>query len=162
MKGKLFMTSKVVIKEWVYKADQDFGFASAALANSYEFYDQLCFFFQQAGEKYLKAYIVKHELPFKKVHNLVELMEICKTNDTEFENLRDACKTLNPLYIEPRYGDTMFKIYTKEEALSAQEAARKIQQFVRKKLGIEQEITTEEMQKTEEEADQEFRELEGK
>lgn len=156
------MVSEIVVKEWLYKADQDFGFTSSALVNSYEYYDQLCFFLQQAGEKYLKAYIIKHELPFKKVHNLVELMEICKSNESEFESLRDACKTLNPLYIEPRYGDTVFKIYTREEVLSAQEAARKIQQFVRKKLGIECEITTEEMKAAEEEVDREFRELEGK
>lgn len=31
------MVNEVIVKEWLYKADQDFGFANAALANSYEF-----------------------------------------------------------------------------------------------------------------------------
>ncbi|MBM4402759.1 MAG: HEPN domain-containing protein [Candidatus Cloacimonetes bacterium] len=156
------MPHPLVIKRWLYKADQDFGFASTSLENGYEYYDQPCFFFQQAAEKYLKAYTLHHNLRFEKTHDLLKLLEICKENDIDFEELKGAASELNTLYIEPRYADAGFKLYTKEETLSAQVAARKIQQFVRKKLGVEREITTEEMKATEEEADKQFQQFEGK
>lgn len=154
------MPHPIIVKRWLYKAGQDFGFASTSLVNGYDYYDQPCFFFQQAAEKYLKGYILYHNLQFEKTHDLLKLLETCKKNSANFEELKDAASELNTLYIEPRYADTGFKIYTREETLSAQEAARKIQQFVRKKLGIEREITTEEMQKAEEEADKQFKEFE--
>lgn len=156
------MASKVIVKEWLFKADQDFGYASTSFQNGLSYFDQICFLFHQAGEKYLKAYIVKHDLPFRKIHNLVELMEICKSKDREFENLKDQCAILNPFYIETRYGDVGFKIHTKEDALSARGAALKIQQFVRKKLAIDHEITPKELKAAEKEVDREFRQFENK
>lgn len=153
------MPHPIIVKRWLYKADQDFGFSSASLTNGYDYYDQPCFFFQQAAEKYLKAYILRYSLRFEKTHDLLKLLEICKENDASFEEIEDAASELNTLYIEPRYADTGFKIYTREETLSAQEAARQIQEFVRKKLEVKREITTEEMKAAEEEADKQFREF---
>ncbi len=51
------MAHKLVVLEWLFKADQDFGFAKTILSYPREYYDQICFHFQQAAEKYLKAYI---------------------------------------------------------------------------------------------------------
>jgi HEPN domain-containing protein len=49
------MVHKLVILRWLYKADQDFGFArSSLLDRGVTFYDQICFHFQQAAENILK------------------------------------------------------------------------------------------------------------
>lgn len=55
------MVDKRVINEWLVKAQEDFGFASSVLDDS-TYYAQICFHFQQAAEKYLKAFIVANEL----------------------------------------------------------------------------------------------------
>lgn len=49
------MADPAVVREWLHKADEDFRFAEANLREESEFYAQLCFHFQQAAEKYLKA-----------------------------------------------------------------------------------------------------------
>lgn len=66
-----------IVKEWFKKADEDFGFASTSIENT-DFFAQICFHFQQAAEKYLKAFIIANKLDFRPVHNLLELLEICK------------------------------------------------------------------------------------
>lgn len=44
------MQNEKVVKEWIEKADEDFGFASSALEIG-NYFAQICFHFQQATEK---------------------------------------------------------------------------------------------------------------
>jgi HEPN domain-containing protein len=127
------MADKKVAQEWLDKADQDFGFSSTSLPEV-DHYDQVCFFFQQAGEKYLKAYIVRYDLLFEKEHNLLRILEICKRRDPEFEKIREACKILTPFYTETRYPNAVRVIFTKEDAEKAKETAKKIGDFVKTKI----------------------------
>jgi HEPN domain-containing protein len=39
--------------------------------------ETICFHCQQAVEKYLKAFLVSKNIPFKKVHNLEVLLKMC-------------------------------------------------------------------------------------
>ncbi|PKL46484.1 MAG: hypothetical protein CVV39_07145 [Planctomycetes bacterium HGW-Planctomycetes-1] len=71
------MKPSEIAKEWLQKAQEDYGFASASLEDT-EYFAQICFHFQQAAEKYLKAFIVANKLEFRAVHNLLELLDICK------------------------------------------------------------------------------------
>ncbi len=64
------MVDPEVVQEWLAKADEDFEFAKVNLMEGKPFYSQICFHFQQAAEKYLKAYIIAHELEFRKIHDL--------------------------------------------------------------------------------------------
>lgn len=130
------MADKKIVKEWLDKADQDFGFSNTYLPET-DYYDQLCFFFQQAGEKYLKAYIVRYELTFEKEHNLVRLLEICKTYNPEFEKLREAYKILTPFYTETRYPDAVRGVFTREDAIKAKKAAKEIGSFVKGNIRFE-------------------------
>jgi HEPN domain-containing protein len=50
------MADPKLIQEWLQKADEDLGFAVSIIEDS-PFYAQICFHFQQAAEKYLKAII---------------------------------------------------------------------------------------------------------
>ncbi|MDI6641972.1 MAG: HEPN domain-containing protein, partial [Elusimicrobiota bacterium] len=96
------MADKEIITKWLKKADDDFDFAVSIMKNG-TFFSHICFHFQQSAEKYLKAFIICNDLEFRRIHNLVELLEICKRADISFEELRWECKFLTPLYIDSRY-----------------------------------------------------------
>lgn len=127
-RGKYFTMGNEIVKEWLKKADEDFGFASTSIENT-DFFAQICFHFQQAAEKYLKAFIIANKLDFRPVHNLLELLEICK-KDSGIEIIEDDCRYLNPFYIDTRYPVHWPTHYDKETALKAKDSAEKIKQWV--------------------------------
>lgn len=96
------MNGNEIVQEWIDKAEDDFGFASVSLEQT-EYFAQICFHFQQAAEKYLKACIIANELAFRPVHNLLELLNICREQDPDVGAIEEACRYLNPIYIDTRY-----------------------------------------------------------
>ncbi|MBI3559844.1 HEPN domain-containing protein [Candidatus Gottesmanbacteria bacterium] len=142
------MTHRLLILEWLYKADQDFGFAAIALREpAMTFYDPICTSFHQAVEKYLKAYIVAHELSFRKLHDLEKLLRMCMMHDEALISLEEACLFLNPFYVELRYADTPFVAATKHQAEEAYRFASLVQQEIRKRLHVDHEIALEEIRR---------------
>jgi HEPN domain-containing protein len=119
------MVDKRLIREWLEKAEEDFGFASSVIEDS-PYYPQICFHYQQAAEKYLKAFIVANELEFRKSHELLELLSICKAKEQAFSEIEEECNFLNRFYIDTRYPVHWPANYRKEDALKAQTAAKKI------------------------------------
>lgn len=75
-KGMSFMQKNKIFREWLKKAEEDYGFAQISLKET-KYYAQICFHFHQAAEKYLKAFIIANNLEFRPVHNLIELLNIC-------------------------------------------------------------------------------------
>ena len=59
------MADRLIIDEWLAKAENDFEFAQMVFSEEKEYYDQICFHFQQSSEKFLKAYIIANDLGFK-------------------------------------------------------------------------------------------------
>lgn len=73
------MVDPAIVKEWFSKADEDFKFAEVNLKEGRNYFPQICFHFQQAAEKYLKSFIIAHELKFSKIHDLENsLKHACK------------------------------------------------------------------------------------
>ncbi|MBU1628144.1 HEPN domain-containing protein [bacterium] len=130
------MVDPKIIKEWIEKAEEDFGFALVNLSDERDFYAQICFHFQQAAEKYLKAYVVAAELKFEKIHDLVRLLGICKEKDVSFDSLEEDCRFLSIFYIDTRYPVHWPANYTKEKAMEAQESAKRIRDLVKGKISI--------------------------
>jgi len=58
------MVETAIIKEWLDKAEEDFEFALVNLLEGKPFAAMICFHFHQSAEKYLKAFIVAHDLDF--------------------------------------------------------------------------------------------------
>ena len=127
------MQHKEVVKEWIEKAEEDFGFAASSLENG-KYYAQICFHFQQAVEKYLKAFIIASELEFRAVHNILELLAVCKTKEAKFESIEEACRYLNPFYINTRYPVHWPSHYDKETALKAKKSAEEVKECVQAAL----------------------------
>ena len=53
------MVDQDIIEEWISKAREDFEFAHINLKEEKPFPAQICFHFQQAAEKYLKAFLLR-------------------------------------------------------------------------------------------------------
>jgi len=127
------MNLEASVKEWLKKAREDFDFASSILPDT-TFFAQVCFHFQQSAEKYLKAYIIERDLEFMKIHDLRKLLKICEKANRPFSELTNECDFLSPFYIDTRYPVHWPSSVSQKEALAAQEAARKIKDFVEKLL----------------------------
>ncbi|MDO8445472.1 MAG: HEPN domain-containing protein [Deltaproteobacteria bacterium] len=124
------MVDQALAREWIGKADEDFKYAEASLKEIEGFYSQICFHFQQAAEKYLKAFIVAFELEFKRIHDLIQLLEICREEESSFEGIREDCIFLNRFYTDTRYPVHWPTQYTVVEGKKAYEAAGRVRTFV--------------------------------
>ena len=124
-----------LFKEWLEKAEEDFNFASRNLEDlATPFFAQICYHFQQAAEKYLKAYIVAYELEFKKIHDLTELLRICWEKEPSFSSLSSACEFLTDFYLETRYPVPWSTKISREEAQKPKKYTESIRNFIRKIL----------------------------
>jgi HEPN domain-containing protein len=47
--------------------------------------DTVCFHCQQAVEKCLKAFLVKHQIEFPKTHSIMTLINLCSKADSSFK-----------------------------------------------------------------------------
>jgi len=122
-----------IVKEWLDKAEDDYGFACAATECT-DYFGQICFHFQQAEEKYLKAFIIANKLGFRHVHNLLELLAICHQADHGAEGLNQACQFLNPFYIDTRYPVHWPTAYDRETAAKAKQMTEEIRDWVLRSL----------------------------
>ena len=95
----------------------------------------MCFHFQQAAEKYLKAFIVAKGLEFKKIHDLGLLLKMAAKADASVEELKDDCEYLAAFYIEARYPVHWPTNFTHDEAGKACSAALRIQKAIKERLG---------------------------
>lgn len=130
------MVDAIIVKEWLDKAEDDFRFAESNLLDGNEYFTQICFHFQQAGEKYLKAYIINKGLKFDKVHDLVHLLRTCANHESLFGGLKEECITLNTAYIETRYPVHWPTDYSRGTAEQAHIAAEKIREMVHDHLNF--------------------------
>jgi HEPN domain-containing protein len=128
------MADPRVVSEWLTKADEDYNFARINLEDDHKFYSQICFHFQQAAEKYLKAYISTYDLEFERVHNLIALLKTCGKKDASLLSLMEECELLNAAYIDTRYPVHWPTDFSKEKAVKMQNAANKIAQKIKEVL----------------------------
>lgn len=128
------MADPKIIQEWLTQADEDFEFASVSLDEHDRFYSRICFHFQQAAEKYLKAYIIANNLPFRKIHDLTQLLKICQRGDNSFTELSDETQLLTDYYVNTRYPAFWPVGTTRQETEKAKLAASNIRDFVRERL----------------------------
>lgn len=129
------MADKKITQEWLAKADEDLGFAKSCLLDEEtEFFSPICFHFQQSAEKYLKAYVVAYDLEFKKIHDLVQLLQVCSAHNPSLEILKEACQFLTDFYVETRYPVHWPSHITRKEAEEAQVSVGKIEKAIKNTL----------------------------
>jgi HEPN domain-containing protein len=128
------MVDTKIVEEWISKADEDFEFAFLNLKEGRTFFAQICFHFQQASEKYLKAYIIAHELEFRKIHDLSLLLKICSSKDPSLSQVREDCEYLAPFYVDTRYPVHWPTNFSFQETQKALQSASRIRTLLKEKL----------------------------
>lgn len=118
-----------LIIKWVNIADRDLMAAEQGLKVYPVLAEIVCFHCQQAAEKYLKAYLVKHQVEFQKTHNIMLLINLCSTVDSVFKDRLLYADLLTDYAVEIRYPDEWYEP-TIEEAKDAYRVACEVKQFV--------------------------------
>lgn len=130
------MVDSRIVAEWVEKAEEDYLFTEKYIGDEESFFAPLCFHCQQSAEKYLKAYIIAHKIPLRKIHDLVELIQMCLKKDSTFIEIKEDAILINPYYVDTRYPGTWPIGFTKEDALAAFAAAGRIREFIKTRLSL--------------------------
>lgn len=120
-------------KLWLQKAKEDLLWTESSLEGKI-FYGA-CFTAHQAAEKALKSFLLFHEKPLRKVHDLRALLENCIKIEKDFETLRKSIITISPYYIETRYPIyEELASFGEKEARVAYDLATKVIEFVERKI----------------------------
>lgn len=117
--------------EWLKAADDDFQYAQVGLGQT-ELYANICFSCQQSFEKYLKAFLITHQIDFPKTHDLTKLLSLCLKIDPGFADFKEAAATLTPYGVATRYPDIGDMEFSKEQAKQALDFTKQLQNFVKK------------------------------
>ena len=115
---------------WFAKADDDLETARRVLGPERPLPAIACFHAQQCVEKYLKGYLVAHGTPFRFVHDLGYLIDLCTSLDPAFADLRPAAVTLNAYIATGRYPAEAAQEPNIERAREAIRRAQQIVDFV--------------------------------
>jgi HEPN domain-containing protein len=110
-------SSTKLVKEWMQKGRNDLRNAEVLFKEGGTI-DAVCSHSQQAVEKYLKAFLVFHKLPAKKIHSLVILIKQGAKKEKMLLDFIDECKILEAYYIETRYPPDI-SVYNKKEGEQA-------------------------------------------
>ncbi len=124
----------MTFEDWFKKGDSDLKAVEILLRDPSPPTDAVCFHCQQAVEKYLKGYLAQKGTEFEKVHALLYLLDLCKQEDSTFDEIKGEIRTLTKYAITPRYPTDIPIEYTLEEAKEASEKARKVTEFIRDKV----------------------------
>jgi len=120
-----------ILQQWIDKAKDDLRVAEYLSAMHYPTPDEIiCFHCQQSAEKYLKGFLVSHDIEPEKTHNLKDLLKTCQEYNTEFSTLSSEAFILTKYAMLPRYPNELE--ITNEDMKIALNYARSIQEFVMK------------------------------
>lgn len=90
-------------REWVQKAEGDFKTASLLLRAGDDHLFQTAFHAQQSAEKYIKAFLVWHQIEFPKSHDIGKLTVLAAQVVPELPEILEEAKTLTPFGVDYRY-----------------------------------------------------------
>lgn len=125
-----------LVKAWIKKAENDLITAKWSIKIKPEPpLDIVCFHAQQCAEKYLKAYLVYHDIEFEKTHDLRKLVLLCSKVKKEFLEILETSKRLTDYAVDVRY-PLLIEEPTLQEAEEAIEMAEKIKKFVLGRLPV--------------------------
>jgi len=90
-----------VSDEWIQVARKDWRRAERNLKD--RGIEAAGFFLQQSLEKYLKAFLLKHDWNLRKIHELDALLDEASKHERELERFRDLCERVSGYYLAERY-----------------------------------------------------------
>ena len=122
------------LRNWLYRAEEDISVIDSLFNTDPAFYaSTICFHAQQAVEKFLKAFLVYHNIDFPRTHDVDFLLLECKKIDqTDFEI---DLGSLSDFGVNIRYPDD-FYIPDKKETILYRDIAHTIKKIVSKKINF--------------------------
>ena len=96
-------------------------------------YDAVCFHAQQGAEKYLKAVLHAHAIPFAKAHDLVVLLDLALALQPSWEMMRTDLESLTAMAVGFRYPG---RAADKAAGRGALVVARRVRSLARLALGL--------------------------
>lgn len=125
---------KPLTREWVEKAEQDWGSLQREIrARKNPNYDAACFFAQQCVEKYIKARLVEANIYFKKVHDLSYLLGLVERIEPLWTSYEEEMRLLTDYAVEFRYPGASADL---EIAKLARKVCKSFRSIARQSLGL--------------------------
>lgn len=90
---------------WYKKAYNDLRNALYVIKMADPPLDTICYHAHQAGEKFIKGYLIETEQKFPFIHDLNKLLVVCIARDGTFKKLEKAAAFLTPYSTQSRYPD---------------------------------------------------------
>lgn len=89
--------------EWINKAEGDWAVAQRERQAPVPVWNVICFLAQQCAEKYLKAFLEEQGIAFRKVHDLVLLLNSSQGRLPELTSQKQDLARLGTFGIAARY-----------------------------------------------------------
>jgi HEPN domain-containing protein len=121
---------------WLSKAAEDLRAAQVGLAAEPPLFDDAVFHCQQTAEKVLKGFLLWHDVPFRKTHNLEELGEQCLQIDSGLRALIDRAVPLTEYAWRFRYPGEQAHVEP-DEAAEARAVAGELYEAIAARLPSE-------------------------
>lgn len=122
------------LENWLFRAKEDIAVINSLFRTDPDFYaSTICFHAQQAVEKFLKAFLVYHNVDFPRTHDVDFLLMECKkidSNDFEID-----LGSLSDFGVNIRYPDD-FYVPDKEETIQYRNIAHTIGNIIEKKIKL--------------------------
>ncbi len=91
------------MRRWLASGDGDLLAGKAILAAAMPSYEAASFHAQQAAEKALKALLVRHQVNFRKTHDLGELLRLAEPVASGISQALGEVEALTPHAVDSRY-----------------------------------------------------------
>jgi len=118
-----------LVQEWLDKSQEDLGVADYLLRERLPYLNAIGFHAQQAAEKVLKAFLVRHQLEFPKTHNLGELLDLVAQVAPALATTLGCATALNPYGVDVRYPGDLPHM-TDEDAAQAVSLSAQVREAV--------------------------------
>ena len=93
---------RLLVQQWLHKAAADLD-AAEQLSGTGRLREIVAFHCQQAAEKYLKAFLVRHQIEFPKTHDITKLLDRVALADRAIAQSLRRADVLTPYGVEARY-----------------------------------------------------------
>ena len=120
-------------EKWMRRADEDLAVAEQLLSDRVPYFGAVGFHAQQAAEKYLKAFLVWHQIEFPKTHDLNKLLQLVATTNSALSGSLQRIGALTDYGVDTRYPADLPDL-TSNEASRAVELAQETKHAVLKCL----------------------------
>jgi HEPN domain-containing protein len=91
------------VQQWLNRGRKDLSASEVLLSSAVEDYENVGFHAQQAAEKFIKAFLVRHQIEFSKTHNIGVLSQLVARVDPDLAKRLSAADALTPYGVEFRY-----------------------------------------------------------